>query len=61
MRITNKVKAKNGTSKIEVLLTKEDELYLLQYAFNELIEKGAVAVVKDREEYLLKIQPEGNA
>ena len=51
---------RTGDKRIEIELSKEDEAHLLQYAFNELISKGALQVVKERDEYLLKIEVQGN-
>ena len=58
--MTKIVTMRTGDKRIEIELSKEDEAHLLQYAFNELISKGAIQVVKERDEYLLKIEVQGN-
>ncbi len=60
MKVKSIVTTKVGDKKITLLLSKDDEAYLLQYAFNDLMEKGAVSIVKERENYLLKLPVQGN-
>lgn len=52
---------RSGDKRVEIHLSKDDEKHLLQYAFNELLQKGAISVVQEQNEFLLKIPPGGNA
>lgn len=61
LKITNIITTKHGTKKVEVHLTKEDEIHLLEYALSDLMNKGAVSIIQERERFLLDIPPGGNA
>ena len=61
MKVLKIVTTKIGDKKVEIALSKDDEKYLLQYAFNDLLEKGAISVVKERNDYLMKMEVGGNA
>lgn len=62
---TKKITAKKGLIKVDVELTVEEERLLLEYALNDLIEKGAVSIIKEKnEEQIYKLifeAPQGNA
>lgn len=60
MKVTNVITTKQGNKKIEIVLDKETELHLLQFAFRELMERGAINIKQERDKYLLDIPAQGN-
>lgn len=60
MKVNSIVTTKVGDKKVTITLSKTDEQHLLQFALNTLIDKGAITIVQEREQWLLKIPVEGH-
>ena len=65
MKVKEVVTMRKGGREIKVELHEKDYLNLLQYALNDLMEKGAISIVRDtQDEQIYRLifeEPKGNA